>query len=133
MFLSIIEAVWHFLFGWAGVDMLIGFAAVAVAVFETWIINSIPAPFNRLIPDLRKWAICVAVVAFTLMGAIAHGYKNGFDECKRQWDAALVKETDNGEAARSKAVDSVGPVPASRELLRSDPFNRNRGEPPVRH
>jgi hypothetical protein len=121
---SIIEAVWHFLFGWAGIDMLVGFAAVAIAILEPKQLDAIT--------DLRKWAICIAVVAFTLMGAIAHGYKDGFQECKRQWDAALVNETDNGEAARSKAVDFVGPVPASRELLRSDPFNRNRGEPPVR-
>lgn len=122
--LSIIEAAWHFLFGWAGIDMLIGFAAVAIAILE-------PKQFDA-ITDLRKWAICVAVVAFTLMGAIAHGYKNGFDECKRQWDAALVKETDNGETARDNAERTVGPVPASRELLRGDPFNRNRREPPVR-
>jgi hypothetical protein len=124
MLLSTLAAVWHFLFGWAGIDMLVGFAAVAVAVL-------LPKQLD-FITDLRKWAICVAVVAFTLMGAIAHGYKNGFNECKRQWDGALVKETDNGEAARTNAVDSVGPVPASRELLRSDPFNRNRGEPTVR-
>jgi hypothetical protein len=115
-----LQSLWGFLWGWASIDMLIGVAAVAIAVLEP--------KFMDRITDLRKWAICTAVVAFTLAGAIAHGYKNGIDEKQRQWDNALVKEATEGETARTDAVDSVGPVPASRELLRSDPFNRNRGK-----
>lgn len=124
MIQSWLELAWHFVFGWAGVDMLIGFAAVAVAVFETWIINSIPPPLNKLIPDLRKWAICTAIVAFTLTGSIAYGYRNGSNEVKRQWDAALVKEVGNGNQILQDAErDSVRDTPDS---VRNDRWNRDK-------
>jgi hypothetical protein len=119
---SWLQLAWHFLFGWAGVDMLIGFAAVAVAVLEPPIVAAI-------IPDLRKWAICVAIVAFTLMGAIAYGYKSGSDEKQRQWDAALVREFDVGEKARASAEHSM-PDTVDRWVLNADHFNRNRREQP---
>ncbi len=117
-----LELAWHFVFGWAGVDMLIGFAAVAIAVLEPKQLDAIT--------DLRKWAIGVAVVAFTFTGLIAHGYKSGSDEVKRQWNAALAKEADRGEAARDDADRTVGPMPSDRRMLRSDPFNRNSGAEP---
>lgn len=117
-----LQSLWGFLWGLASIDMMIGIAAVAVAVLEP--------KFMDRITDLRKWAICTAIIAFTFAGAIAHGYKNGLDEKQRQWDNALAREVGDGEAAHDKAVDAVGPVPASRELLRSDPFNRNRGQQP---
>lgn len=125
MIWSWLQLAWHFLFGWAGVDMLIGFACVAVAVLT-------PPAVVVVIPDLRKWAICGAVVAFTLMGSIAYGYKNGSDEKQRQWDAALVKEFDLGEKARASAERSL-PDTADRWLLNDDHFNRNRRERDPQH
>jgi hypothetical protein len=118
---TVLHSLWNFLFGWAGIDMLIGFAAVAVAVLT-------PPAVVAFIPDLRKWAIGAAVVAFTLMGAIAHGYKNGLDEKQRQWDAALAREQVNGEKARSDALATIGPVPADRSMFDNDPDNRDRGK-----
>lgn len=116
-----IETAWHFLFGWAGIDMLVGFAAVAVAVL-------LPKQFD-FITDLRKWAIGVAVVAFTLTGAIAYGYKNGIDEKQRQWDSALAVEVDRGEQARTDAESTVRNE--SPDGVRNDPRNRdNWGKQP---
>lgn len=112
---------WNFLFGWAGIDMLIGAACVAVAVLE-------PPIVAALIPDLRKWAIAGAVVAFTCMGLIAYGYKNGSDEIKRQWDAAITREAAAGNQARSDAVATIGPVPPDRGMFRGDPDNRDSGK-----
>lgn len=117
---SFVQLAWHFLFGWAGVDMLIGLAAVAVAVL-------VPPAVVAFIPELRKWAVCVAVVAFTLMGAIAYGYKNGSDEVRRQWDAALTREVEKGSKARADAERDV-PDATSRGVFRSDPNNRDRGK-----
>lgn len=116
-----IEAAWHFLISLAGIDILIGAACVAVAVLE-------PPIVAVLIPDLRKWSIAGAVVAFTCAGLIAHGYRNGLDEKQRQWDAALARETADGNKARSDAAASVGPVPAERWMFRSDPDNRDSGK-----
>ena len=113
-----------FLWSWASIDIIVGCVAVAIAVLLPKFLDGIT--------DLRKWAITVAVVAFTLAGAIAHGYKNGLAEKQRQWDAALVKEIDGGERAASDAADFVGPMSTDRSLFRSDPFNRDRGKPPVR-
>lgn len=119
--MNLVSTLWHFLFGWAGVDMLIGFAAVAVAIFEP--------KFLDAITDLRKWAVCVAVVAFTLTGSIAYGYRNGLAEKQRQWDAALVKETRSGEQARSDAESTVHGE--SSDGVRNDPRNRdNWGKQP---
>lgn len=114
----ILHAIWGYVASWATVDILVGAAAVAVAVL-------LPKQLD-FITDLRKWAICVAVVAFTLAGAIAHGYKLGRAEVKAEWDAALVKEGDRGEADLDDAVRRVGPVTTDRGVFRSDPDNRNR-------
>ena len=114
-----IELAWHFLIGWAGIDILIGSACVAVAVLE-------PPIVAALIPDLRKWAVAGAVVAFTLTGAIAYGYRNGSDEKQRQWDAALARELELGEKAR-KAAERDVPDIADRRMLRGDPDNRDGG------
>lgn len=120
-----LQSLWHFLSGWAGVDMLVGFACVAVAVLT-------PPAVVVFIPDLRKWAIYGAVVAFTCMGCIAYGFKNGSDEKQRQWDAAQAREAVNGESARSDAERAV-PGTSDRWLLNDDPFNRNRRERDPEH
>lgn len=116
---------WHFLFGWAGVDMLVGFACVAVAVLT-------PPAIVVFIPDLRKWAIYGAVIAFTCMGCIAYGFKNGSDEKQRQWDAAQAREAVNGEKARSDAERAV-PDASDRRVLDADPRNRDGGKRATEH
>ncbi|WP_426418188.1 hypothetical protein [Bradyrhizobium genosp. A] len=120
-----LQSLWHFLFGWAGVDMLIGFACVAIAVLT-------PPAVVVFIPDLRKWAIYGAVVSFTLMGSIAYGYKNGSDEKQRQWDAAQAREAVNGETARSDAERAM-PDTADRRMLDTDPRNRDGGKHATEH
>lgn len=113
-----IVTIWHFVIGWAGVDMIVGFIALAIAILEP--------KFLDAVTDLRKWAIVVAAIAFTATGLIAHGYKNGLAEKQHQWDAALERELAVGEAARDQAERSMPPVSSDRSVLRSDPFNRNR-------
>ena len=122
MIWSLVQSAWHFLFGWAGVDMLVGFACVAIAILT-------PPAVVAFIPDLRKWAIYGAVVAFTLMGAIAYGFKNGQADIQHRWDAALAREFDVGEKARVSAERAV-PDTSDRWLLNDDRFNRNRRERP---
>lgn len=114
------QSAWHFLFGWAGVDMLIGFACAAIAILE-------PPIVAALIPDLRKWAIAGAVVAFTLMGAIAYGFKNGQADIQGRWDAALVRELAAGEKARGDA-ERDRPGASDRSMFNDDWFNRDRGK-----
>lgn len=116
-----IESVAHFLWGWATVDIIVGGAAVAIAVLE-------PAFITLLIPDLRKWAIGTAVVAFTCMGILAHGYSNGLSEKQRQWDVAVSQEAKNGELARSDAVRTIGPDTADRRVFSHDTRNRDSGK-----
>jgi hypothetical protein len=118
------ESLWHFLWGWATVDMIVGGIAVAIAILEPKQLDAIT--------DLRKWAIVVAVIAFSCMGILAHGYQNGLAEKQRQWNEATAAETVAGNAARTSAVATVGPVPVDRGLLRNDPWNRGtRGVQPV--
>jgi hypothetical protein len=95
--------------------MLIGFAAVAVAVL-------LPK-FMDGITDLRKWAICVAVVAFTCMGILAHGFKNGFAERDRQLLNDLAREAKQGEQAGEDADRTVQSDTPDR--VRNDRWNRD--------
>lgn len=119
-----IAAAWNYIFGWAGVDMLVGIAFVAVAVLE-------PPFVAVLIPDLRKWAIAGAVIAFTCMGCIAYGHKNGIDFTRAQWNAALDRQIVGGEKARDDAVRDIGPLTSNRRLFDNDRDNRDGpGEQP---
>lgn len=116
---SALQSLGAFLWGWASIDIIVGCVAVAVAVL-------LPKQLD-FVTDLRKWAVMVAVVAFTLAGAIAHGFKNGLAEKQRQWDAAIAREIDRGEEASRNAADTVGPMSTDRSMFRGDPFNRDRG------
>ena len=120
-----LESVWHFFFGWPALAILIGIAATAAAVFSENII------VKFAIPDLRKWAVVVAVIAFSFTAISGKYYNDGLAEKQRQWDSALVREGSGGEKDRSDAVRTVGPMPADRGVFRSDPFNRNRSGRPV--
>jgi hypothetical protein len=106
--------VWHF--GLAGLMI----AGCAAGVYFAPTIKS------------KLWFVAIGAIIITFSIAVAIGVTLGENRVRSQWNAALANETENGEQARTDAVDTVGPVSASRELLRSDPFNRNRGEQPAR-
>jgi cytochrome bd-type quinol oxidase subunit 1 len=105
-----LQSVWHFIASSASVATLIGCAAVAVAVLEP--------KFMDVITDLRKWAIVVAVIAFSYTSVAGKFYHDGLTEKQRQWDAALVKEIDGGEKARTDAEPTDG--------MRNDRWNRDK-------
>ena len=123
MIWTALNSLWHFIASSASIATIIGGVAVAIAILEPKQLDAIT--------DLRKWAIVVAVVAFSYTSIAGKFYNDGLAVKQAQWDASLVKEIGNGEAARDDAERTVGPVPASRELLRGDPFNRNRGKPSI--
>lgn len=112
-----LQSAWHFVASPSSIPVAVGIAATAVAVL-------LPKQLD-FITDLRKWAIVVAVGAFSMTGLLAHGYSNGLAEKQRQWDNALAAETIAGDTARSDAVDAVGPVPADRRMFDNDPWNRD--------
>jgi hypothetical protein len=103
-----------------GVDILIGAAAVAVAVLEPKQLDAIT--------DLRKWAIGVAVIAFTLTGAIAYGYKSGYAERDRQLLNDLAKEAKQGEQAGEDADRTV--LSDTPDRVRNDRRNRDNWSKP---
>jgi len=117
-----IESIWHFIWGWATVDLIVGTVAIVIAILE-------PPIIAALIPDLRKWAIAVAVVAFTFMGILAHGYQNGLAEKQRQWNEALARDIAKGEADRAAAVAAEPADTSDRSVFSDDIYNRDRAGP----
>ena len=114
---------WGFIASSASIATLIGCGAVAVAIL-------LPKPFD-FITDLRKWAVVVAVVAFSFTAIAGKFYHDGLAEKQRQWNVALDREAvngakillDAGRAARNDTPDS----------LRLDSWNRGaRIKPDVR-
>lgn len=101
--------------------MLIGFGCVVLAIIEPKQLDAIT--------DLRKWAVCGAVVAFTCMGCVAYGFKNGMADVQGRWDAALVRELELGEKARDAALRDV-PGATDRGVFRGDAYNRDGGDQP---
>lgn len=121
--MSWLESLWHFVVSWAGIDIAVGIIATLIAVIEP--------KFMDAITDLRKWAICTAVVAFTCTGLIAHGYKNGLEEKQRQWSASLEKEASDGaEILGGAKRDAAHDTPDS---VRNDRWNRDNWGKPGRH
>lgn len=115
---------WNFLCGWGGISIAIGVVATAIAILE-------PKQLD-LITDLRKWAITVAVIAFSSTGLIAHGYKNGIAVKQAEWNKALAAEAVNGEKDRAAAVAAVGSDDPDRSVFQNDPFNRDAGQQPTK-
>lgn len=111
-----LEAAWHFLFGWPSVAILIGIGATVVAVIE-------PPILDKLIPNLRRFAIIVAVVAFSLTAIMGKYYNDGLSEIKAQVDDGLARESVDGEAAHDDAVRAV--TSADPRGLRNDRWNRD--------
>lgn len=115
--------IWHFLFGWPAVDIVVGCSCIAVAVFE-------PAIVAKFIPNLRPYAIATAVVAFTLLSVAGKNYNDGIAVKQAEWDAALAAEAVSGEKARSDAVAAVSSEPP--DGVRNDPRNRDLGSAPAK-
>jgi hypothetical protein len=111
-----LEALWHFFFGWPSVTILVGVAAVVIAVIE-------PPFLDALIPNLRKFAILVAVVAFSITAIMGKYYNDGLNEIKAQVNDGLVRETAQGEAAHDNAVRTVDTAGA--RGLQNDRWNRD--------
>lgn len=117
------NAAWQLIVSSFSITNLIGIAAVAVAVM-------LP-PWLSAISNLRQWAIVVAVVAFGYSAVLTKGFDHGLSVKQAEWDASLVKEANDGNAARADALSTIGPMPSDRRVLRSDPFNRNSGTEPI--
>lgn len=115
-----LESFWHFIWGWATVDLVVGIIAIAIAILE-------PAIIAKLFPNIRPWAIATAVIAFTALGILAHGYQNGLAEKQRQWDEAAANEIPVGEQAHTDAVNTVRAEPP--DGMRNDLWNRDKREP----
>ena len=111
-----LEAAWHFVFGWPSVTILIGSAATAVAVF-------LPPTVALVMPGLRRFAVIVAVIAFSLTAIMGKYYNDGLNEIKAQVDAGLAREAVQGEAAHDDAVHAVDAAGAGG--LRNDRWNRD--------
>lgn len=106
----------HFFFGWPSLAVIVGIVCLVIATLEPPIIAAI-------IPDLRKWAIAVAVVAFTFTSIAGKYYHDGINERQSQWDAAVAQEAANGEKAHVDAVATVRTKPPS--SVRNDARNRD--------
>lgn len=111
------NTIWHFIASTASIGVIVGGCATAVAVL-------LPKQLD-FITDLRKWAVVVAVIAFSYTLVMGKGYSDGVAVKQAEWDAALAKEVADGNKARADAVRTVPPVSADRGVLRSDPRNRD--------
>lgn len=112
-----LNSVWNFVFSSASLGTIVGCIAVAVAVFSGNII------VKFAIPDLRKWAIFVAVIAFGYTAVLGKGYVHGLAVKQAQWDASLNKEADDGaKILRDALRDGASDTPDS---LRNDRWNRD--------
>jgi hypothetical protein len=110
-----LNSLWHFIYSSASVATLIGYGAAAVAVL-------LPKQLD-FITDLRKWAIVVAVIAFSYTSVAGKFYNVGLAVKQAQWDAALVREAKDGDKILKDAErDSRADTPDS---LRNDSWNRD--------
>lgn len=115
-----LNAAWELAKSSFSVATLIGAGATFVAV-------AMPKQLDW-ITDLRKWAMVVAIGAFSYSSVAAHHYSRGLAVKQAEWDAAIKREAENGEQARKDAENSVPAVvdDADRSGLRNDPYNRKR-------
>jgi hypothetical protein len=118
MSMMILQSLWAFVWSSASISVLVGSAAVFVAIaLPKWL---------YFITDLRKWAIVVAAIAFSYTSIAGKFYHDGLAEKQRQWDEAVLREAAKSEAARDDAERTVGAESSDRSVFRNDPFNRNR-------
>jgi hypothetical protein len=81
-------------------------------------------------PTLKRklWFVAIGGIIAVFSIAVAIGVSLGEKHVRSQWNTALEKEAENGETARTDAVDSIGPLSADRGVFRGDPFNRDGGQ-----
>jgi hypothetical protein len=115
-------AIWALIISSFSIATVVGVIALAIAILE-------PAIVAALIPDLRKWAIVVAVIAFGYSAVFTKGMDYGLSVKQTQWDTAAKQEVVNGNAARSKAVATVRNLPSN--SVRHDGWNRDNWKQPV--
>jgi len=75
------------------------------------------------ITDLRKWAITIAVIAFSFTSIAGKFYHDGLSVKQAQWDKAKAASVTVSEKARSNAERDVSHD--TPEQLRNDPDNRD--------
>lgn len=117
---------WVYFFGWPAIATVVGCCALAIAILEPKQLDAIT--------DLRKWAIGVAVLAFSFLPISGKYYHDGVAEGiaveQSVWDKAVDAEVDAGDEARSDAVATVHDE--SPDSVRDDPRNRDaRGPQPA--
>ncbi len=113
-----LHTVWEFVASSASVATIVGCIAVAVAVL-------LPKQLD-FITDLRKWAIVVAVLAFSYTAVAGKFFNDGIAAKQGEWNAAIAAEAEKGEAARADAVASVPAATADRSVYAADPWNRDK-------
>lgn len=117
-----LDSLWHFVVSAASIFTIIGVAATLIAVF-------LPKPFDW-ITDLRKWAIVVAVIAFSFTAIAGKFFNDGLNVKQAQWEAAVAAEAVTGDSIGAEAERSVHVEPADSRLLRDDPWNRDNWKQP---
>lgn len=116
------HTIWGFIASSASVATIVGGIAVAIAVL-------LPKQLD-FITDLRKWAIVVAVIAFSYTFIAGKFYNDGIAVKQTEWNNALAIETSKGEQARTDAESTVRDL--SPDSVRNDPRNRdNFGKQPA--
>lgn len=106
------------------ISTLVGCGALAIAILT-------PAAVTRIVgPQLRTIAFAVAAAAFASSYFYGTGFNDGLVSKQSDWDKAVQLEAKRGEEIRSDVEAAVPPVvdDAARRVLRSDPYNRDRGE-----
>lgn len=91
-----LDSLWHFVFSSASLGTIIGCVAVAIAIL-------LPPALTVFLPQLRLYAIIVAVAAFSFTSIAGKFYHDGLAVKQAQWDAALKSTLDDGTKARRDA------------------------------
>lgn len=112
-------AAWEFVTSWASIATLVGIAAALVVIFSGNII------VRFAIPDLRKWAIVVAVIAFSITAIAGKFFNDGLQVKQDEWDNSLTKEAEDGAAIGAEAERSVRIEPPGSRVLANDTWNRD--------
>jgi hypothetical protein len=76
-----------------------------------------------LFSGVLRWLIFGAVISAALGGAYVYVKRIGYAECKAEVDASIVKETKDGEKARTDAERAV--ARDTPDSVRSDKRNRD--------
>lgn len=111
-----LDSLWHFVASTASIGTIIGCVAVAIAIL-------LPPALTVFLPQLRLYAIVVAIVAFSFTTIAGKFYNDGLSVKQAQWDKAKAASVTTSEKARSDAERDVSHD--TPEQLRNDPDNRD--------